>query len=67
MNNFRAVADQLGPAGNTQLLTRAMLCVMELPDAERKQLADFARDGIQSRHALISQLDRWEQTDAGKA
>lgn len=60
-----SVTGKLVPARNPEALAHAMLWIMELTDGERRQLTDAARDNVQSRYALSSVLDRWEQIYAG--
>ena len=50
----------LVPASNTPALARAMLRLMEMPAAERQQLADRAAERVKERYGLQQVLDRWE-------
>lgn len=48
-------------SGDPEALARAMLLMMELPEEDRRRLADSAHEWVKANYGLASVLDRWEE------
>jgi glycosyltransferase involved in cell wall biosynthesis len=50
----------LVPAGDPEALAQAMLRLMELPEAQRREMGDRGRRHVRANYALTRVAERWE-------